>query len=133
MAADRGKNAGNASDAGSAPSGSATGQAVVECMHCKTPITDPTTRVTNGSYTYCCVNCSHAMEQSGPGSDPNAGTGKNHLRCSHCNATIVHEETMQGSGDQVFCCANCAAHAKQTGHAQPAGQHAGTTHSTSHG
>ena len=129
MAADRGKNAGNASDLGSMSGGA--GQPVVECMHCKTPITDPTTRVTNGSYTYCCVNCSAAMEQSGPGSDPNAGTGKNHLRCSHCGATIVHEEHMQGSGDQIYCCPNCASHAAHAGHAQPASEHAGS-HSTSH-
>jgi DNA-directed RNA polymerase subunit RPC12/RpoP len=90
-----------------------SGQAIVECMHCHTPITDLTTRVTNGSYTYCCVNCSAAMEQTGPGSDPDSATGKNHLRCTHCGVPILNEDNMQGSGDQIFCCPNCAAHARQ--------------------
>jgi DNA-directed RNA polymerase subunit RPC12/RpoP len=97
------------------------GPAIAECVHCHTPITDVTTRVTNGSLTYCCSNCSAAMEQTGPGSDPDSATGKNHLRCSHCGVPIVNEANMQGSesgkggggGYQIFCCPNCAAHARQ--------------------
>ena len=116
MAADRGRNAGNALGMGGMSGGAGPG--VVECTHCKTPITDPTTRVTNGPYTYCCVNCSAAMEQTGPGSDPDSATGKNHLRCAHCGAPIVHEENMQGSGDQVYCCPNCAAHAQHSQRSQ---------------
>jgi hypothetical protein len=58
--------------------------------------------------TYCCTNCSNAMEQSGSGSDPHAGHYENALHCAHCGVPIVDEATMQSRGDEAFCCANCA-------------------------
>jgi len=82
--------------------------ATVRCEHCHSPIADPTTQVVHGGLTYCCPNCSAAVEQYGPGSDPDSATGKNHLRCAHCNAPIVHEDSMESRGDQAFCCRNCA-------------------------
>ena len=87
----------------------------VQCAHCKMPIVDPTTQVVHGTMTYCCANCAAAMEQSGPGSDPDSGTGKNHLRCAHCGAPIVNEATMESRGDQAFCCPNCARHVAPDG------------------
>ncbi len=81
--------------------------APVQCAHCKTPITDPATQVVSGSQIYCCSNCSAAVEQYGPGSDPDSATGKNHLRCSHCRVPILNEDNMTGSADRVFCCHNC--------------------------
>jgi DNA-directed RNA polymerase subunit RPC12/RpoP len=81
---------------------------VVQCEHCHSPIIDPTTQVVHGGLTYCCANCSAAVEQYGPGSDPDSATGKNHLMCAHCNAPIVYEAHMESRGDQAFCCRNCA-------------------------
>ena len=79
-----------------------------ECAHCKVPITDPTTQVVHGGLTYCCSNCSAALEQAGPGSDPDSATGKNHLKCAHCGTAIVNEDNMQLRGEQMYCCPNCA-------------------------
>jgi uncharacterized CHY-type Zn-finger protein len=81
--------------------------APTRCAHCRNPITDQTTQVVSGGLTYCCSNCSAAVEQHGPGSDPDSATGKNHLQCAHCRVPIVNEANMTGSGDQIFCCPNC--------------------------
>ena len=86
----------------------ATDAGTVRCAHCHNPISDPTTQVVHGGLTYCCANCSAALEQAGPGSDPDSATGKNHLKCSHCGVPIVNEDNMEGEGDEVFCCPNCA-------------------------
>ena len=83
--------------------------AVNTCAHCDCPIVDPTTQVVAGDKTYCCPNCSAAMEQQGQGSDPQALEHAGDLRCAHCRAPIVHEMTMTSRGDQAFCCNNCAA------------------------
>jgi DNA-directed RNA polymerase subunit RPC12/RpoP len=45
------------------------------CAHCETRIVDPTTQVVHGDKTYCCANCSAAMEQTGSGSDPHSRPG----------------------------------------------------------
>jgi DNA-directed RNA polymerase subunit RPC12/RpoP len=82
------------------------------CDHCGVPISDPTTQRVHGARTFCCANCSQAMEQHGPGTDPDSTRSKNDLRCSHCSAPIVDETTMESRGDQAFCCRNCVtAHA----------------------
>jgi hypothetical protein len=78
------------------------------CAHCESPIVDPTTQVIHGSLTFCCANCSEAMEQSGSGSDPHAGRYENALRCAHCDTPILDESTMVSHGDDAFCCTNCA-------------------------
>ena len=96
-------------------------QATETCAHCQTPIVDSTTRVEHGGMTYCCPNCSAAMEESGSGSDPNTRRHPGDLRCAHCGAAIVDESTMQSRGDEAFCCANCAA-AMEAGRRVTAGQ-----------
>jgi len=83
--------------------------ATTTCAHCGVPIVDPTTQVVHGDKTYCCPNCSAAMEQGGSGSDPQALDYPGDLRCAHCGAPIVDEHTMESRGDQAFCCKNCAA------------------------
>ena len=82
--------------------------AATRCAHCGVPIVDPTTQVVHGDQTYCCPNCSAAMEQGGMGSDPHALDHAGDLRCAHCGAAIVDEATMTSRGDQAFCCSNCA-------------------------
>jgi DNA-directed RNA polymerase subunit RPC12/RpoP len=69
---------------------------------------DPTTQVVHGDLTYCCANCSEAMEQGGSGSDPHTLEHEGDLRCAHCGVRIVDESTMESRGDQAFCCHNCA-------------------------
>ncbi|HZR99639.1 MAG TPA: hypothetical protein VFE37_13080 [Chloroflexota bacterium] len=83
--------------------------AVTTCAHCQSPIVDPTTQVVAGDKTYCCPNCSAAMQQTGMGSDPHALEHPGALRCAHCNTPIVDEMTMVSRGDRAFCCNNCAA------------------------
>ncbi len=78
------------------------------CAHCGTEIVDPTTQVVHGDVTYCCPNCSAAMEQAGSGSDPGALGHAGDLRCTHCGVAIVDESTMVSRGDDPFCCPNCA-------------------------
>lgn len=80
----------------------------VWCAHCETPIVDPTSQVVHGGQTYCCANCSAAMEQSGSGSDAGARGHAGNFSCAHCGTTIVNEATMASRGDQAFCCDNCA-------------------------
>jgi DNA-directed RNA polymerase subunit RPC12/RpoP len=70
---------------------------------------DPTTQVVHGEMTYCCANCTAAMEQQGSGSDPETRDHPNELRCDHCGSPIVDESSMESRGDQAFCCRNCAA------------------------
>ena len=82
---------------------------LAECAHCGVSIADPTTQVIHGSQTYCCANCSSAMEATGSGSDPQALAHGGDLRCAHCRAVIVDEATMVTRGDQAYCCSNCAA------------------------
>ena len=77
------------------------------CAHCDVPIVDPTTQVVHGDMTFCCANCSAAMEQSGSGSDPGTMSHADDLRCAHCGTHIVDESTMTSRGDQAFCCTNC--------------------------
>jgi hypothetical protein len=80
------------------------------CAHCGTPIVNPTTQVVHGAQTFCCANCSAAMEVSGSGSDPKTMRhGEDDLSCAHCGVAIVHEATMESRGDDAYCCANCAA------------------------
>lgn len=78
------------------------------CAHCDSPIVDPTTQVVHGSQSFCCANCSAAMEETGAGSDPAAMRHANDLRCARCGCAIVDESSMQSRGDDAFCCANCA-------------------------
>jgi hypothetical protein len=111
-----------ATDAGR---GAGAGGGTARCEHCHSPITDPTTQVVHGGLTFCCPNCSAALEQYGPGSDPDSTTGKNHLRCAHCNAPIVHEQHMESRGDQAFCCRNCAQAATTQGAPRAATQATG--------
>src|SRR5437764_15403088 len=77
------------------------------CAHCGSPIVDATTRVIHGESTYCCTNCSNAMEQRGAGSDPEGRQHPNDLHCAHCDSPIVDESTMETRGDDAFCCRNC--------------------------
>ena len=77
------------------------------CAHCDSPIVDPTSQVIHGNATFCCRNCSHAMEQSGSGTDPQAGEHQGDLRCAHCGCAIVDETTMETRGDDAYCCRNC--------------------------
>src|SRR3954453_5126321 len=59
------------------------------CAHCQVPIVDPTVQVVHGAATYCCANCSAAMEGAGAGSDPKAThRGDTAFRCAHCGVTI---------------------------------------------
>lgn len=84
------------------------------CAHCQTPIVDPTVQVVHGDRTYCCANCSEAMEATGSGSDPKAMRhGEGAFWCAHCGVAIVHEDTMEERGDNAYCCSNCAAMADQ--------------------
>ena len=78
------------------------------CARCDVEITDPTTQVVHGDMTYCCANCSAAMEQHGSGSDPRTGTSEGEFECGRCGVAIVDESTMVSRGDTAFCCANCA-------------------------
>jgi hypothetical protein len=82
---------------------------MTRCAHCQTPIVDPTTQVVHGDMTYCCTNCSAAMEASGSGSDPHAGAPLTPMKCAHCQVPIVDESMMVERGEQAFCCGNCAA------------------------
>lgn len=78
------------------------------CAYCETPIVDPTTRVIHGRRSYCCANCSTAMEQHGSGSDPDVTRREDELRCAHCSVPIVDAASMETDGeDRVFCCPNC--------------------------
>ena len=81
--------------------------APARCGNCGVPITDPTTQVVTSSDTYCCPNCSAAVQQSGSGSDPHALDQGGRLTCAHCGTVIVDEATMESRGDDAFCCANC--------------------------
>jgi len=81
---------------------------VASCANCDVPITDPTSQVVHSARSFCCTNCSAAMEDSGSGSDPHAGRHENSFTCARCGCAIVHELTMQSRGDDAFCCANCA-------------------------
>ena len=78
------------------------------CAQCEVFISDPTTQVVHGDMTFCCPNCSAAMEQHGSGSDTSTMSHPDDLRCSHCGVPIVDEQTMVSRGDDAFCCANCA-------------------------
>ena len=82
---------------------------MARCAHCDVFISDPTTQVVHGDLTFCCPNCSEAMEQHGSGSDPRPLGHAGDLRCAHCDVPIVDESTMVSRGDDAFCCANCAA------------------------
>src|SRR5437763_510593 len=84
------------------------------CAHCQTPIIDPTVQVVHGDLTFCCANCSAAMETTGSGSDPKVMRhGQDAFTCAHCGVAIVHEATMVARGDTAYCCSNCAATADQ--------------------
>ncbi len=78
------------------------------CAHCDVPITDPTTQVVHGDQTFCCANCSAAMEETGSGSDRRTLRHEGDLRCAHCGVAIVDETTMESRGDDAYCCRNCA-------------------------
>ena len=78
------------------------------CAHCGVEIVDPTTRIVHANQTFCCPNCSHVMDATGSGSDPQALRHENVFRCAHCAVPIVHEDTMETRGDDAFCCPNCA-------------------------
>jgi hypothetical protein len=86
----------------------AMARGTAECAHCGVQIVDPTSRVVHGDQTFCCANCSAAMEETGSGSDRRTLRHEGDLRCAHCAAPIVDESTMESRGDQAFCCANCA-------------------------
>lgn len=86
-----------------------TAPAATTCAHCGVPIVDPTTQRVHGDRTYCCANCSEAMEQQTGGSDPHAPDHPGDLRCAHCGVPIVDESSMESRGDDAFCCRNCAA------------------------
>jgi len=80
------------------------------CTHCQVPIVDPTVQVVHGEATYCCANCSAAMEGAGLGSNPEpTHQADGALRCAHCSVPIIHEDTMESRGDDAYCCSNCAA------------------------
>jgi hypothetical protein len=81
---------------------------MARCANCDVFISDPTTQVVHGDMTFCCANCSAAMEQHGSGSDPKPLSEAGALRCAHCDVPIVDESTMVSRGDNAFCCANCA-------------------------
>lgn len=87
------------------------------CVHCGTPIVDPTTQVVHGHEVFCCANCSEAMEQRAGGSDPQAPDQKNAIRCARCETPIVDDRTMEEVQGKVYCCHNCAA-AAQSGRKQ---------------
>jgi DNA-directed RNA polymerase subunit RPC12/RpoP len=82
---------------------------MANCDHCQVLISDPTVQVVHGDKTFCCPNCSAAMEQGGSGSDPRTLEHTEDLACAHCGVRIVDEKTMVSRGDQAFCCSNCAA------------------------
>ncbi len=71
-------------------------------------IVDPTTQVVHGSMTFCCANCSAAMEESGSGSDPDTRSHADDPSCAHCGARIVDDTTMAEREGRIFCCDNCA-------------------------
>ena len=78
------------------------------CAHCEAPIVDPTTQVVHGPDTYCCANCSAAMEQRGMGTDPQSPRHENDIRCGRCTCPIVHDRTMEtDDAGQIYCCRNC--------------------------
>jgi len=90
-------------------------RADTQCAHCYAPIVDPTTRVVHGNLTYCCSNCSEAMEQHGAGSDPNQPDKPNQLHCVRCGSPIVDEITLAWDGSRAFCCQNCKAAERSPG------------------
>ena len=94
------------------------------CAHCGVEIVDPTTRIVHTNQTFCCPNCSAAMDATGSGSDPKALDPRQDFRCAHCGVYIVHEDTMETRGDQAFCCRNCA-EAMSQGMGTSGGQGAG--------
>jgi hypothetical protein len=86
------------------------------CARCETPIVDPTVQVVHGARSYCCVNCSEAMEATGSGSDPKVFRhGEDEFWCAHCGVAIVHADTMESRGNDAYCCSNCAAMADSAG------------------
>jgi DNA-directed RNA polymerase subunit RPC12/RpoP len=78
------------------------------CAHCGVEIVDPTTRIVHANQTFCCPNCSAAMDATGSGSDKRALQHDESLRCEHCGVPIVHEDTMETRDNEAYCCANCA-------------------------
>ena len=78
------------------------------CAHCGVEIVDPTTRIVHTNQTFCCPNCSAAMDATGSGSDPRAMRHDEDLRCEHCGVFIVHEDTMETRENEAYCCRNCA-------------------------
>ncbi|HEX2171463.1 MAG TPA: hypothetical protein VHL09_03335 [Dehalococcoidia bacterium] len=90
-------------------------QATAVCAHCRVQIVDPTTQVVHGDRTYCCANCSEAMEQVTGGSDRQAPRHQGNFQCAHCRTPIVDESTMETVGDQAYCCRNCAQAMAETG------------------
>ena len=78
------------------------------CAHCGVEIVDPTTRIVHTNQTFCCPNCSAAMDATGSGSDPKAMHHDEALRCEHCGVSIVHEDTLETRGNEAYCCANGA-------------------------
>ena len=78
------------------------------CAQCGVEIVDPTTRIVHTNQTFCCPNCSAAMDATGSGSDPRAMHHDEDLKCEHCGVYIVHEDTMETRGNEAYCCANCA-------------------------
>jgi len=78
-----------------------------ECANCGVVIVDPATQRVHGSLTFCCANCSAAMEQTTGGSDRQAPEHDESLRCAHCRVPIVDESSMESVGDPAFCCRNC--------------------------
>ena len=83
--------------------------AQAQSAHCGVEIVDPTTRIVHANQTFCCPNCSAAMDATGSGSDPKAMSEKDKSTCAHCGVYIVHEDTMESRGDRAYCCGNCAA------------------------
>jgi len=77
------------------------------CDNCGILIQDTDTIVEHGGLTFCCANCSNAMEQQGSGSDPSAGRRENDLFCVHCGSPISDESTLRSLGDDAYCCSNC--------------------------
>jgi hypothetical protein len=64
--------------------------------------------VRHGNLVYCCANCSQAVEQQGPGSDPEAGRYESTTKCGYCGTPITDESTLTASGGDPYCCDNCA-------------------------
>ena len=84
-------------------------EVATRCANCEAPIVDSATQVIHGSQSFCCANCSQAMERNMTGgSDPQDRRQENKITCERCTSPIVDDTTMVERDGRIYCCGNCA-------------------------